>query len=113
MRKVYDRILDMRGNLITVAAESVGMGELAVIYKKDGTRTLASVLRFEEEMVTLQVFEEVRGISTGDKVVFLRRLMQATFSDALLGRCLKGTGEPLDRGPEIVGKKIRKMSEFE
>ncbi len=106
MRKVYDRIANMRGSLITVTAEGVSLGELARIHKKDGTETYASVLRFEEEQVTLQVFENVRGISTGDKVTFLNRQMQATFSDSLLGRCLSGTGEPIDGGPEILGEHI-------
>lgn len=106
MRKVYDRIVDIRGNLITVIAEGVSLGELAEIYKSDGLKTYASVLRFENDQVTLQVFENTRGISTGDKVVFLKRQMQATFSEALLGRCLNGTGEPIDFGPNITGTKI-------
>ncbi|OGN66296.1 MAG: V-type ATP synthase subunit B [Chlamydiae bacterium RIFCSPLOWO2_01_FULL_28_7] len=106
MLKVYDRIADMRGSLISVFAKNVSLGELAIIYKSDGTKTYASVLKFENELVTLQVFENVRGISTGDKVTFLNRQMQATFSEALLGRCFSGTGEPIDGGTEIVGEKI-------
>ena len=31
MKKVYDRIVDMRGNLITVIAHGVSLGELARI----------------------------------------------------------------------------------
>ncbi len=31
MKIVYDRIIDMRGNLITVTAEGVSLGELARI----------------------------------------------------------------------------------
>lgn len=103
MRKIYDRILDMRGNLITVAAENISLGEIAKVHKKNGLTTYASVLRFDEDLVTLQVFESTRGISTGDKVTFLSRQMQATFSDSLLGRRLNGAGEPIDEGPEIVG----------
>ncbi len=106
MRKVYDRILDMRGNLISVAAVDVSLGELAIVHKKNGDQTFASVLRFEGDLVTLQVFENTRGISTGDKVVFLKKQMQATFSNSLLGRCLNGIGEPIDNGPEVLGKKI-------
>ncbi|NGX28106.1 MAG: V-type sodium ATPase subunit B [Candidatus Anoxychlamydiales bacterium] len=106
MLKVYDRIIDMRGSLITVQATNVALGELALIYKSDGTTTLGSVLKFDGDLVTLQVFENVRGISTGDKVSFLNRPMQVTFSDSLLGRCLSGTGAPIDGGPEIIGEKI-------
>lgn len=106
MRKVYDRIIDMRGNLITVAAEGVKLGEIARIHKSNGTTTYASVLRFDDDLVTCQVFENTRGISTGDQVTFLGRQMQATFSPALLGRRFNGAGDPIDEGPETYGDKV-------
>jgi V/A-type H+/Na+-transporting ATPase subunit B len=106
MLKVYDRIIDMKGSLITVRATNVALNELAIIYKSDGTTTLASVLKFDKDMITLQVFENVRGISTGDKVSFLNRPMSVLFSNSLLGRCLSAIGKPIDGGPEIVGEKI-------
>jgi V/A-type H+-transporting ATPase subunit B len=106
MRKVYDRILDMRGSLIVVTAENISLGEMALIHKKDGTHTYASVLRFEKDLVTLQVFENTRGISTGDRVTFLNKKMRITYSDSLLGRCLNGIGKPIDFGPEIMGEEI-------
>lgn len=104
MKTVYDRINDMRGNLITVTAEDVGLGELAQIKLKDGRMVYASVLRIEGKEVTLQVFDNTRGISTEDKVTFLKRQMQATFGDSLLGRRLSGSGNPIDGGPKIVGE---------
>jgi V/A-type H+-transporting ATPase subunit B len=48
MKKVHDRIKDMRGNLITVEGEGVALGELARVDKKDGRSVYASVLRFQE-----------------------------------------------------------------
>lgn len=106
MKKVYDRIVNMRGNLITVLADGVSLGELAKIQKRDGRTIYASVLRIEGEMITLQCFENTRGISTHDQVVFLGRAVQATCSDALLGRRLNGVGEPIDQGPAIRGEAI-------
>lgn len=106
MKMVHERINDMRGNLITVTAEDVGLGELARIDLKDGRSVFASVLRIEEDQVTLQVFQNTRGISTNDKVIFLKRQMQATYGDALLGRRLSGAGEPIDGGPDIVGEPV-------
>lgn len=106
MRKVYDRIIDMKGNLIRVAAKGVSLGELAKIEKKNGQTTLSSVLRFEKELVTLQVFEDSRGISTGDKVTFLGKQLEATFSNSLLGRRLSGSGEPIDNGPDVIGEEV-------
>lgn len=106
MRKIYDRIIDMRGNLITVEAVGVSLGEIARIEKRNGTSVLASVLKFDQDLVTLQVFEDTRGISTGDQVAFLNRQVQATFSDALLGRRLNGAGSPIDDGPDILGVEV-------
>lgn len=106
MKTVYDKIEDMRGNLITLHAAGVALGELARIDLSDGRSVFASVLRIEGNKVTLQVFQNTRGISTGDRVTFLKRQMQATFSDSLLGRRLNGAGVPIDDGPEIVGDAI-------
>lgn len=106
MKKVYDRIVNIRGNLITVNAEEVTLGELARVELKDGTSLFASVLRIEGTEVTLQVFRNTRGISTGDRVSFLKRKMKATFGDALMGRRLNGAGTPIDDGPQIQGTPI-------
>ena len=106
MKTVYDRINDMRGNLVTVTAEGVGLGELAQIQLKNGRRVYASVLRIEGKEVTLQVFENTRGISTEDKVTFLNHQMQATYGISLMGRRLSGSGEPIDGGPAIIGEQI-------
>lgn len=106
MRKIYDRIVDMRGNLITVLGKNVRLGELARIEKIDGTSLYASVLRIEGEKITLQAFENTRGIATSDKVVFLGREMEATYGEDILGRRFNGAGEPIDMGPMVSGEKI-------
>ena len=106
MRNVYEKIHDMRGNLITVIADGVGLGELARIDLKDGRHVYASVLRITGNKVTLQVFQSTRGISTGDKVTFLHRDMQVPFSEKLMGRRFNGSGSPIDNGPDIVGDMV-------
>ncbi|QVL56691.1 MAG: V-type ATP synthase subunit B [Simkaniaceae bacterium] len=106
MNKIYDRIIDIRGNLITVIAKGVKMGELGKIHRKSGHTTLASVLSIDGEKVTLQAFENPRGVSTGDKVSFLGHQMQTVANESLLGRRLNGSGEPIDEGPEVMGERI-------
>ena len=106
MRKIYERISDIRGNLVTLLAKGAKIGELAKIYRGSGQTILASVIRIDGERVTLQAFENPRGVSTGDRVVFLGHQMQATASLSLLGRRLNGSGNPIDDGPEIIGDKI-------
>jgi V/A-type H+/Na+-transporting ATPase subunit B len=106
MRTVYEKITNIRGNLITVHAEGVGLGELAKIDLRDGRQAFASVLRIDNDKVALQVFQSTRGISTGDKVTFLGRQMQAIFCDQILGRRFNGFGTPIDNGPEVVGEAV-------
>src|SRR3990167_9581873 len=106
MLKIYDRIINIKGSLISVKATGVSLGELGIIYKSDGSSTFASVIKFDNDLVTLQVFENVRGISTGDRVSFFNKPMQINYSHSLLGRCFSGAGQPIDGGPQIVGDKI-------
>ncbi len=106
MRKTYDRIVDMRGNLLTVHARDVGLGEMAKISKRNGETTYASVLGIDGEKITLQCFENTRGIFTNDRVTFLGKQIQVVCSDSLLGRRLNGSGEPIDHGPKIEGDAI-------
>ena len=106
MKKVYDRIVDMRGNLLTVVAKGVCLGELAKVHKRSGTHTYASVLRIDGDVVTLQCFENTRGIATNDRITFLGRQIQATCGEALLGRRLNGAGEPIDLGPAVRGEQV-------
>ncbi len=106
MKKVFDRINSMRGNLITVRATDVSLGEMAVIEQRHGRKNYASVLRIEKDQATLQVFGGTRGISTGDRIVFLKKQIQVSFSKDLLGRRFNGIGEPIDSGPEVIGESI-------
>lgn len=106
MRKVYDRIVDMRGNLLTVMGKGVSLGEIARIHKKNGQTTYATVLNIAGEVLTLQCFENTRGIATNDRVTFLGRQMQAIYGDALFGRRLNGAGDPIDSGPPVMGEPI-------
>ena len=55
MRKVYNRIERIAGNVITVKASGVTYGELAEVASLQG-KTLAEVIRLDGEAVSLQVF---------------------------------------------------------
>ena len=106
MKKVYDRILSIRGSLLTVMAKHVGLGELAKVKRASGQQTHGSVLQIDGEMVTIQAFEDTRGISTGDSVEFLGHSVRATCGESILGRRFSGTGAPIDIGPQVIGKEI-------
>jgi len=101
MRKVYNKIIQISGNVIVVAASGVRYGELAVV-SSDGGKSLAEVIRISGELVYLQVLAGSSGIST-----FLGRHMEVPFSEDLLGRVFDGTGKPRDRGPSITDNLIK------
>src|SRR5512137_2343362 len=101
MKKVYDKIESITGNVIEVRAEGVSYGELAEVGTRFG-KSLAEVIRLKGDLVSLQVFSGGRGISTGDEVRFLGHPMQVSFSDDLLGRVFNGAGLPRDKGPELA-----------
>ena len=101
MRKIYSKIDAIAGNVITVSAEEVRYGELALVSSTHG-ESLAEVIRLKQDKVSLQVFSGGRGISTGDEVRFLGTPMRVSFSDNLLGRIFNGSGQPRDNGPELT-----------
>ena len=102
MHKVYHRIEQIAGNVITVRAEGVANGELAQVVGTLGA-SLAQVIRLDREKVFLQVFAGSRGIATDAHVRFLGHTMQVPYSEALLGRVFTGSGRPRDKGPSIAG----------
>ncbi|MCF6176942.1 MAG: V-type ATP synthase subunit B [Victivallaceae bacterium] len=100
MRKVYHRIIQIAGNVITVEADNVAYNDLAEVSSSLGT-SLAQVIRLDNNKVHLQVFAGSRGISTGDEVRFLGYPMQVSSSENLLGRVFSGNGVPRDNRAEI------------
>ncbi len=105
MRKYYDEITRIAGNVVTVTATDVGYDELATITSDDKS-SLAQVIHLEGDQVSLQVFSGTQGVSTDDRIRFLGRPMQVRFSEDLLGRIFDGSGRPRDGRPQIDAKPV-------
>jgi len=105
MRKYYDEITQIAGNVVTLSATGIGYDELAVITTPQKT-SLAQVIRINADKVSLQVFAGTQGISTSDRVHFLGHPMQVPFSTELLGRIFDGSGRPRDGRPEVQADPI-------
>ena len=105
MRKYFDRITRVAGNVVTVEATGVGYNELAVVTTSRGS-SLAQVIHLSGDQVSLQVFEGTQGVSTGDRVRFLGKAMEVPFSDDLLGRVFDGSAKPRDGRGEVEAKTI-------
>ena len=100
MKKVYNKILSIVGNVITVKAKDVANEELAEV-STDRGKTLAQVIKIEDEIVSLQVFSGSKGVATNDEIRFLGHPMKVSFSENMLGRIFDGSGEPRDNGPSL------------
>jgi V/A-type H+/Na+-transporting ATPase subunit B len=105
MRKVYNKILSISGNVITVKASDVGYEELAEITTQRG-KSLAQVIKLDGDLVSLQVFAGSRGVSISDEIRFLGHPMQVTFTDNMIGRIFDGAGNPRDKGPQLTDNMI-------
>jgi V/A-type H+-transporting ATPase subunit B len=103
MRKYFDAIRRIAGNVVTVNASGVGYDELAIIRSARG-ESYAQVIRLEGQQVSLQVFAGSQGVSNNDRVRFLQHPMQVTFSEDLLGRVFDGSGRPRDGRGKVLGE---------
>src|SRR5260370_23626360 len=105
----YSVILGIVGDIVRVrvSEETNGNGaapcleDLAVVEAVDGSLSLAQVIGIKRDVVALQVFGGTRGISTDSPVRFLGHPMQASYSHNILGRVFRGTGQPIDGGPDL------------
>ena len=94
MQKVYTKIESIVGNVVTVRAKDVRLGDLALVGD-----SYATVIKLDKDLVSLQVFAGAQGVGTSDPVRFLGRPMMVSFSEHLLGRVFDGAGVPRDHGP--------------
>jgi V/A-type H+-transporting ATPase subunit B len=97
----HTRLLEIVGDLIRVSASDVAFGDLAMIENIDGERSLAKVVDLDRDVVSLQVFAGGKGLSTDAKVNFLGRPLDVIYSDNILGRIFRGSGDAIDGGPEL------------
>ncbi len=102
MRKVYHKITQISGSVITVEAEDIPYGTLAEVTSGEEQDTsLGQVIRLNGKEVSIQVFAGSRGVATNSKVRFLGRPMEVSTSENLMGRIFTGSGYPRDDGPAV------------
>lgn len=105
----YSKILEIVGDIIRVEVPSGAeqsesaprFNDLAVVVNPGGSSSLAQVIDLRQRSVALQVFRGTKGVSTDSQVRFLGHPMTVTYSGNILGRVFRGTGEPIDGGPDL------------
>jgi V/A-type H+/Na+-transporting ATPase subunit B len=99
----HTRIQEIVGDVIRIRAKGVALGDMADVVNTDGEISLARVIGLERDLVSLQVFAGGKGLSTDATVQFLGRPLDVVYSDNILGRIFRGSGEPMDGGPDLSG----------
>ncbi|MEW6356713.1 MAG: V-type ATP synthase subunit B [Planctomycetota bacterium] len=97
----HTRVLEIVGDTIRVKAEGVAFGDLGIVENVDGETSLAKVVELDHNIVSLQVFAGGKGLSTEAGVRFLGHPMDVIYSENILGRVFRGSGEPIDGGPDL------------
>ncbi len=104
----YSRITEIVGDIIKVQVPEMGsgqdicFGDLAMVEDRDESRSLAQIISMQDDLVSLQLFNGTKGVSTASTVRFLGHPMETTYSGNILGRIFRGTGEPIDGGPSLA-----------
>src|SRR3990167_7986622 len=106
MQRYYEEILEIDDSTFVVEAEDVAIGEMVRVDKFDGTKLFGSVISFDRRRVIIQAMGPTKGLSTGDKVVFLKKMMSVVVGEHILGRVLNSMGEPIDGGPHVEGVEV-------
>jgi V/A-type H+-transporting ATPase subunit B len=106
VRRYFDHIERIAGNVLTVHATGVAYEELAVVVGEEKSAP-AQVIKLDHGEVSLQVFAGTQGLSTRDRVRFLGHSLQFPYGDGLLGRVFDGGGRPRDGRPAPEGAPVR------
>ena len=106
----YSKVIEIVGDIMRVQVpESAHLkdtgpryGDLAVVETSgEDSLSLAQVINIKYDTVALQVFGGTKGVATNSSVRFLGHPMEVTYSDNILGRVFRGTGEPIDGRPDL------------
>jgi V/A-type H+-transporting ATPase subunit B len=97
----HTRVLDIIGDMIRVRAKDIALGDLAMVENTDGATSLARVVALDRDFASLQVFAGGKGLSTEAGVRFLGHQLNVTYSENILGRVFRGSGELIDSGPDL------------
>ena len=103
----YTKIIEISGDVAKIRMTTQidemhpRLDELALISNQYDQNSLAQVIDLNEDIITLQVFAGTKGLSTDSKVSFTGKSMQIAYSNNILGRVFRGTGEVIDTGPKL------------
>ena len=103
MNEHVGRVVGVSGNMVTVATDgNVMQNEVAYIVRGD-QRLKSEVVRIEEGIASMQVFEPTKGVTVGDGVEFSGNLLSVTLGPGLLTQIYDGLQNRLPKLAEEYG----------
>jgi flagellum-specific ATP synthase len=98
--RISGRVMGARGLLIESVGPPAQLGELcAIVRGRNAPPLTAEVVGFQRGNLLLMPLGELTGVAIGSEVLPMRQQASVAVGDALLGRILDGTGQPLDGKP--------------
>ncbi|MBD3254442.1 MAG: V-type ATP synthase subunit B [Candidatus Lokiarchaeota archaeon] len=104
MSVIYRKIQQIVGPLVFVKNEhNVQYGEIVKIVSNNGETRTGQVVKMDQKIIVIEVFEDTTGLSTlNSKVIFTDDSFKIKLSKDMLGRTFNSLGKPID----ISTKKI-------
>jgi flagellum-specific ATP synthase len=97
----HGKVLQVVGMVVEASGPSAPVGDICLVYPEtvqfDRERAIpCEVVGFREGRVLLMPYGEMRGIQPGSRVVATRSQSLCQVGEAMLGRVIDGTGNPID-----------------
>jgi V/A-type H+-transporting ATPase subunit B len=98
MSVIYRKIKQIVGPLIFVDnRHDVQYGEIVKIHTEDGKERTGQVVKMDEKIITIEVFEDTAGISSENAVItFTEESFKIKISSDMFGRVFNSLGKPID-----------------
>lgn len=103
MKIQYVGLDSINGPLVFIKTpKDVSFEEKVTLILKNGERRLGNIIRLDDDITTIQVYEDTNGIDTKEvSSVFMGEPLKLKLSPSMLGRIFDGTGNPIDDLGEI------------
>lgn len=101
----YIGLDSINGPLVFIKTpKDVSFEEKVTLVLKNGERRIGNIIRLDDDITTIQVYEGTNGIDTSDvSTTFMGEPLKLKLSPSMLGRIFDGTGNPIDDLGELEG----------
>lgn len=105
MKIQYIGLDSINGPLVFIKTpKDVSFEEKVTLVLKNGETRIGNIIRLDDDITTIQVYEGTNGIDTSDvSTTFMGEPLKLKLSPSMLGRIFDGTGNPIDDLGELEG----------